>query len=47
MKLSLQSIIGYAIRATDGDLEKVNEFYFNDSAWIVRYMVAETGIWLG
>ncbi len=39
-------MIGYAIRATDGDLGKVKEFYFDDVTWTIRYMVAETGSWL-
>jgi uncharacterized protein YrrD len=39
-------MIGNVIRATDGDLGKVHEFYFDDVTWTIRYMVAETGIWL-
>jgi hypothetical protein len=38
-------MIGYAIRATDGDLGKVHEFYFDDATWTIRYMVAETRNW--
>jgi len=39
-------MIGYAIRATDGDLGKVDEFYFDDETWTIRYVVVETGNWL-
>lgn len=46
MQLSISSTIGYAIRATDGDLGKVDEFYFDDQTWTIRYIVAETGNWL-
>jgi uncharacterized protein YrrD len=46
MQQSLGSMIGFAIRATDGDLGKVHEFYFDDATWTIRYMVAETGNWL-
>jgi sporulation protein YlmC with PRC-barrel domain len=46
MQHSISSMIGYAIRATDGDLGKVDEFYFDDETWAVRYMVVETGNWL-
>lgn len=46
MQQRLHSLIGYAIRATDGDLGKVYEFYFDDVTWTIRYMVAETGNWL-
>jgi uncharacterized protein YrrD len=42
----LGSMIGYRIQASDGELGKVNEFYFDDATWSVRYMVVETGTWL-
>ena len=32
--------------ATDGDIGTVKDFYFEDSSWIVRYLVIETGEWL-
>jgi uncharacterized protein YrrD len=37
---------GYAIRATDGDIGHVKDFYFDDEAWVVRYFVVETGSWM-
>ena len=37
---------GYDIGATDGNLGKVDEFYFNDESWTIRYVVVETGNWL-
>jgi uncharacterized protein YrrD len=46
MLRSLNSLVGYAIRATDGDLGKVDEFYFDDQTWTIRYVVVETGNWL-
>jgi uncharacterized protein YrrD len=46
MQHSIGSMIGYAIRATDGDLGKVDELYFDDETWAVRYIVVETGNWL-
>jgi len=46
MQHSLQSMIGFSIKATDGDLGKVSEFYYDDATWTIRYMVAETGNWL-
>lgn len=46
MKRRLHSMIGYTIHATEGNLGKVHEFYFDDLTWTIRYMVAETGIWL-
>lgn len=46
MQHRLSGLIGKAIRATDGDLGKVSEFYFDDATWTIRYLVAETGSWL-
>ena len=46
MQRSISSMIGYAIRATDGDLGKVDEFYFDDETWAIHYIVVETGNWL-
>jgi hypothetical protein len=46
MLRSINSLVGYAIRATDGDLGKVAEFYFDDLTWTIRYLVVETGTWL-
>ena len=36
----------YAIGATDGDIGRVKDFYFDDDAWVVRYLVVDTGAWL-
>jgi sporulation protein YlmC with PRC-barrel domain len=46
MQHSLRSMIGFSIKATDGDVGKVDEFYFDDATWTIRYMIAETGSWL-
>lgn len=37
---------GFKISATDGDIGKVSDFFFDDRVWTVRYLVAETGNWL-
>ena len=34
------------LRAKDGDIGHVQEFYFDDESWVVRYLVADTGGWL-
>ena len=41
-----KSLKGYRLQATDGTLGKVEEFYFDDKHWAVRYLVADTGDWL-
>ena len=35
-----------AISATDGAIGDVKDFYFDDEAWAIRYIVVETGSWL-
>jgi hypothetical protein len=38
---------GFAIRATDGGLGTVDQFYFDDETWAIRYLTVETAGWLG
>ncbi len=38
---------GLVIRATDGEIGTVNELYFDDETWAIRYLTVETGGWLG
>lgn len=37
---------GIKLHATDGDLGKLVDFYFDDRTWTIRYGVVETGSWL-
>ncbi len=46
MLRSVKGLKDFALRAKDGDLGKVREFYFDDNHWTVRYLVADTGGWL-
>ena len=46
MLRTVNDLMGYAIRATDGDIGHVKDFYFDDKTWVVRYVVADTGSWL-
>ena len=36
----------YTIGATDGDIGSVDDLYFDDLSWTVRYLVVDTGGWL-
>ncbi len=36
----------YTVRATDGEIGDVDEFFFDDATWTLRYLVVETGSWL-
>src|SRR6185437_3425608 len=46
MLRSMNDLQDYAIHATDGTIGHVKDFYFDDQAWVVRYLVVETGTWL-
>ena len=46
MHYRVTNLKGYAIGATDGDIGKLVDFYFDDKFWTIRYLVAETGNWL-
>jgi len=46
MLRSLNEVMGYRISATDKDVGKVADFYFDDAALVVRYLVVDTGGWL-
>ena len=46
MLLSLRQLYGKKLGASDGDIGHVRDFYFNDQQWAIRYVVADTGLWL-
>lgn len=35
----------FSIGATDGDIGRVEGFYFDDRQWTVRYIIVNTGSW--
>jgi hypothetical protein len=37
----------FAIRATDGELGAIDDIYFDDETWAIRYLIVDTGGWLG
>jgi hypothetical protein len=37
---------GFTIRATDGELGTIDQLYFDDETWAIRYLTVET-TWLG
>ncbi len=37
----------YVLSAVDGEIGKIEDLYFDDRFWIVRYVVANAGGWLG
>jgi hypothetical protein len=38
---------GFRIHATDGEIGHVEEFLVDASTWTVRYLVVDTGNWIG
>lgn len=42
----LRELEAYTVNAIDGIIGHVKDFYFDDEAWVVRYLVVETGEWL-
>ena len=46
MLRSMSDLENYTIGATDGDIGHVEDFYFDDRAWVIRYLVVDAGSWL-
>lgn len=46
MLRSVNDLKGFGIVATDGEIGNVEEFYFDDERWAMRYLVTNTGNWL-
>jgi sporulation protein YlmC with PRC-barrel domain len=46
MLRNASAVNGYAIIASDGHLGTVSDFLFDDTTWLVRWLVVETGSWL-
>ncbi len=46
MLRSINDLRGLTIRATDGEIGSVDQFFFDDERWSIRYLVVNTGTWL-
>jgi len=46
MQLNTNSLIGFSLSATNGEVGKIEEIYFDDRNWVIRYLVVKTGNWL-
>lgn len=46
MLLLLNTLHNFRLKAKDGEIGRVEEFYFDDQRWAIRYLVANTGSWL-
>jgi hypothetical protein len=39
-------LIGNNLDATDGEIGKVEDLYFDDQTWTIRYLIIKTASWL-
>jgi hypothetical protein len=46
MLRSVTDLEKYTIGAVDGTIGRVKDCYFDDEAWVIRYLVVQTGAWL-
>ena len=46
MLRNVNDLRGFAIHATDGVIGEVDDLYFDDENWAVRYLIVDTGGWL-
>jgi uncharacterized protein YrrD len=46
MLRSINALKDYAIHAIDGNIGHVKDFYFDDTRWVIRYLIVQTGSWL-
>src|ERR1035441_3770156 len=46
MLIKAKRLQGYTLPSLDGEMGRFSEFYFDDSYWTIRYLVADTGHWL-
>ena len=43
---SFREVSSYAVRAVDGKVGQVEDFIVDDSEWVIKMLVADTGSWL-
>ena len=46
MLIKANSLKGFKLKCTDGEIGEVKAFVFDEKYWTIRYIVAETGSWL-
>jgi uncharacterized protein YrrD len=46
MLRSLKELYGNKLGASDGEIGRIKDVYFDDQNWAIRYLVADTGTWL-
>ena len=46
MHLHIGTLLGLCMKAKDGEVGIVQDFYFDDQTWTIRYLIVKTGDWL-
>lgn len=46
MSQNIKELYGHKLTASDGEIGRVKDFYFDDKSWVIRYLVVDTGSWL-
>ncbi len=46
MLRKLHNLLGYKVEALDERIGSIDDFYFDDHSWTVRYVIVDTGSWL-
>jgi hypothetical protein len=46
MLRNIKDLEDFTVTAADGPMGRAKDFYFDDSAWVIRYLVLQTGGWL-
>jgi hypothetical protein len=46
MLIRVKALKDFRLNCLNGEIGRVQELYFDDRHWIVRYLVADTGAWL-
>lgn len=44
---SVHEVTGYHIRALDGDIGHVDDFFTDGESWTIRYLMVDTSNWIG
>jgi hypothetical protein len=42
----LNTLTGFSVIATDGEMGSIRNFLFDDQSWTIRYLVVDVGSWL-
>ncbi len=46
MRTTCNALYDFSVMATDGELGRVKDIYFDDESWNIRYLVVDTRKWL-